>query len=179
MPFYAVQDSDWDWAQADGDAVIVEADNPEEAASKAVAKWLEVDAHAFDGAQLKVAPINLMGIIGCECTDDGVQFDGFQYIPRGDPAAPPLLTLGTWFGLSYSSWLTMPRVMMEAMPEEWQQRMADLLYEYDAAFPNNPDIYSQVNILVAGKQWLLNYRHPDREKINECRAQARDDATAN
>ena len=29
--------------------------------------------------------------------------------------------LSRWFGLSYASWLTMPRVMMEAMPEEWQE----------------------------------------------------------
>ena len=83
--------------------------------------------------------------------------------------------LGCWFGLSYASWLTMPRVMMEAMPKEWQQRMARLLNEYEDAFPNQPDIGTRVQITKHGKlvkalPHLLNYRHPDKAKIDAMRA---------
>lgn len=85
-------------------------------------------------------------------------------------------SLSCWFGLSYASWLTMPRVLMEAMPEDWQERMAVLLNEYGGAFPNQPDLSTRVQIVVDGKMvkcppWLLNYRHPDHgeiAKLREC-----------
>lgn len=82
--------------------------------------------------------------------------------------------LQCWFGLSYASWLTMPRVLMEAMPEQWQSQMAELLYQYDSAFPNQPDIGTRVQITKDGKliktpSWLINYRRPERDKINELR----------
>ena len=35
------------------------------------------------------------------------------------------LDLSNWFGLSYASFLTLPRVLMEAMPEEWQRKMTN------------------------------------------------------
>ena len=82
--------------------------------------------------------------------------------------------LQCWFGLSYASWLTLPRVLMEAMPDRWQADMAKLLHEYDEAFPNQPDIGTRVQITHKGKliktpEWLLNYRHPDRSEINRMR----------
>ena len=82
--------------------------------------------------------------------------------------------LDCWFNLSYASWLTLPRVLMRAMPEEWQVKMAQLLFEYDAAFPNQPDIGTRVQITKAGKliktpEWLINYRRPHYDKINELR----------
>jgi hypothetical protein len=83
-------------------------------------------------------------------------------------------SLSCWFGLTYASWLTMPRVLMEAMPEDWQERMAVLLNEYDDAYPNKPDIGTRVQIVADGKlikcpPWLLNYRHPDRSEISKMR----------
>ena len=83
--------------------------------------------------------------------------------------------LSCWFGLSYASFLTMPRVMMEAMPEEWQDRMADLLCEYDEAFPNQPDIGTRVQItkndkLIKTPGWLVNYRHPDYAQLDKMRS---------
>lgn len=79
--------------------------------------------------------------------------------------------LSCWFGLSYASFLTLPRVMMEAMPEEWQKKMAVLLNEFDDAFPNQPDIGTRVQITQNGKliktpEWMINYRHPDYAIIN-------------
>ena len=83
--------------------------------------------------------------------------------------------LSLWFELSYAAWLTIPRVLMEAMPDDWQGRMAKLLNEYDEAFPNQPDIGTRVQITQRGKliktpYWLINYRYPDREQIDRLRA---------
>jgi len=83
--------------------------------------------------------------------------------------------LQLWFSLSYASWLTMPRVLMEAMPEEWQEKMAELLNQYDEAFPNQPDLGTRVQVIKDGKltktpHWLLNYRRPDRGMVNRMRS---------
>lgn len=84
--------------------------------------------------------------------------------------------LSYWWELSYASFLTLPRVLMEAMPTEWQDKMADLLNEYNAAFPNQPDIGTQVRItdrggrLIPCPDWLKNYRHPDVKEIEKLRS---------
>jgi len=85
-------------------------------------------------------------------------------------------SLPLWFGLSRASWLTLPRVLMQAMPKSWQRRMANLLFEYDEAFPYQPDIGTRVQITKNGKliktpEWLLNYRCPDQNMINSLRKQ--------
>lgn len=82
--------------------------------------------------------------------------------------------LACWFGLSYASFLVLPRVLMQDMPTEWQERMAVLLNEHDDAFPNQPDIGTSVRAAHNGKltkmpQWLLNYRHPVRDEIAKVR----------
>jgi hypothetical protein len=79
--------------------------------------------------------------------------------------------LQCWFGFSYSSFAVLPRVLMEAMPDEWQKRMAALLHEYSESFPNQPDIGARVQATKGGKltkfpEWVLNYRHPDRGTID-------------
>ncbi|WP_289139563.1 hypothetical protein [uncultured Pseudomonas sp.] len=82
--------------------------------------------------------------------------------------------LACYFGLTYASWLTLPRVLMEAMPEEWKRSMATLLNQYDDAYPNQPSYGTTVRVTVDGKmvrtpEWLINYRHPDRAIINQVR----------
>lgn len=52
MKTYLVQDSDWDWLSLDGDAVIVQAETPEEAAIKVCEQW------DCDGACVKISEIN-------------------------------------------------------------------------------------------------------------------------
>lgn len=79
--------------------------------------------------------------------------------------------LSCYFGLSYASWLTLPRVLMEAMPEKWQGEMATLLNEYDDAIKNAPDVGTRVQITKNGKliktpDWLIRYRRPDKDAIN-------------
>jgi hypothetical protein len=77
-----------------------------------------------------------------------------------------------WFGLSYASFLTMPRVMMHAMPDDWQARMAQLCEEWDATWCNQPDIGSRVQVtdgkgkLIKTPRWILNYRHPDTRQLD-------------
>lgn len=84
--------------------------------------------------------------------------------------------LAAYWGLSYASWLTLPRVLMEAMPTEWQERMAVLLNEYDDTLPNQPAYGTTVRITKDGKlvptpEWLTNYQHPDRSMIAQIKGE--------
>lgn len=79
-----------------------------------------------------------------------------------------------WFGGSRAAFLTLPRVLMHAMPHDWQGQMAQLLEQYDKTFPNQPDIGTRVqavqgNRLVKFPEWVLNYRRPDTAAIDALR----------
>ena len=79
--------------------------------------------------------------------------------------------LSLWFGLSYASFLVLPRVLMDCMPKEWKQKMALLLFEYDESYPNQPDFGTRVQITQHGKliktpDWIINYRYPDYRTID-------------
>lgn len=39
--------------------------------------------------------------------------------------------LHLWFGLSYASYLVVPRAILQSMPDDWQGRLAALLNEAD------------------------------------------------
>lgn len=78
-----------------------------------------------------------------------------------------------FFGLSYASWVTLPRAVMHEMPDDWQKRMAICLEEFEEAFPNWHDGH---NFTVSAKkgrrfvglpEWLCNYRRPLTALINE------------
>ncbi|HEK2896779.1 hypothetical protein [Proteus terrae] len=81
--------------------------------------------------------------------------------------------LWNWFGLSYASFLVIPRVLMHEMPTEWQDKMAALLHEYDETF----DTSAVCNSVVVGAKdknnrfmkmpEYMNYRRPDREEIDK------------
>jgi hypothetical protein len=85
--------------------------------------------------------------------------------------------LWTWFSLSYASWLTLPRVLMHAMPDEWQGKMAALLEEYDERFCTwKENLGTRVQVTNGGKiaktpRWLVEYRHPDKSKIDSLRGE--------
>jgi len=79
-----------------------------------------------------------------------------------------------WFGLSYASFLTLPRVFMHEMPDEWQNKMATLLQEFDAAFdtrdlPNTTVRATKNGKLVKMPDFIINYRHPGQERIEACK----------
>ncbi len=84
--------------------------------------------------------------------------------------------LSCWFGLSYNSFAVMPRVLMEAMPMEWQEKMAELLNDFTDTWTNWPDgsgcrVQYEINGKLAKMpEWLLNYRHPDHSEIDRLRA---------
>jgi hypothetical protein len=88
--------------------------------------------------------------------------------------------LQEWFELSYASFLVLPRVLMQEMPDEWQEKMADLLNEYEDTFDTS-DIgidgtrvqAIKNNKLIKMPIELLNYRHPDRDFINSIRIKER------
>lgn len=81
-----------------------------------------------------------------------------------------------WFSLSYAAFLTMPRVLMHAMPDEWQRKMARLLEEYDETYSIWPEKWgTRVNFTYDNKlakwpDWVLNYRYPDFGEIAKLRA---------
>jgi len=75
-----------------------------------------------------------------------------------------------WFGLSRSSWLTLPRVMMHEMPDEWQLKMTELLEEWDetwdsSSMPSPHVAAKEGNKFTRWPRWLLNYRRPDKGEI--------------
>lgn len=85
--------------------------------------------------------------------------------------------LWLWFGLTRASFLTLPRVMMHAMSDNWQRDVAKLLNEFDSAFPNAPAIGFTVRAtkgkkLVPMPECLINYRRPMRDEIDGMRGDA-------
>lgn len=84
--------------------------------------------------------------------------------------------LWTWFGLSYASFLVLPRVLMHEMSIEWQDKMAALLHEYDETFDTSPVCHSVIvsakdknNRFMKMLEYILNYRHPERDEITKLR----------
>lgn len=81
------------------------------------------------------------------------------------------------FNLTYANWFTWPRVLMESMPYEWQQKFVELWKEFDETFPEwFGDLHFYVNAKKENKytklpEHLCNYRHPDRKSINDLKVQ--------
>jgi hypothetical protein len=83
-------------------------------------------------------------------------------------------TIHDWFELTYAQYLTVPRSILEAMPEGWQDRFVALLEELDDTFDWRPE---------AGRYWcrlkdgdgrfvhdpFMEYRRPDRDAIERAR----------
>lgn len=83
--------------------------------------------------------------------------------------------LWQWFGLSYSSWLVMPRVLLHAMPDDWQGQLAKLLEQWEDAFNTDDFPEPSVSARAGGRltkwpEWLLNYRHPNHAQIDALRS---------
>ena len=81
--------------------------------------------------------------------------------------------LHLWFGLSYAAFLVMPRVAMMQMPKEWQEKMAELLNQYDETIDKSAFGVGGCRVqaltgdgkLMKMPQELLNYRHPRPEDV--------------
>lgn len=85
--------------------------------------------------------------------------------------------LSLWFELSYARYLTVPRSILEAMPDEWQGKLAALMREMDETFDWRPEEGRYYCYLrdAAGhfrSDSLQEYRHPDRGLIESLRRKA-------
>ncbi len=74
--------------------------------------------------------------------------------------------LEVFFGLTRSSYLVLPRVYLQAMPNEWQEKFVALLQEFEAAAKtagiNIPDKYHVNHLDPKGrfvKVEVPDYRH--------------------
>lgn len=80
-----------------------------------------------------------------------------------------------WFGLTYASYLCLPRSLLEAMPVEWQRRFVGCLRELEAEFPVcwPPDGTYDVRVRNEKGRFvddpLRQYRRPDRVLIESLR----------
>jgi hypothetical protein len=80
-----------------------------------------------------------------------------------------------WFGLTYAAWLVLPRLYLEAMPEDWQRKFVVLLKELGATFddwePEGTEIVVQLKgergWLVAPPSWVTEYRHGSAEHVRK------------
>ncbi len=82
------------------------------------------------------------------------------------------------FGLSYASWMVMPRVLMCEMPNDWQKDMVrlwdefnemwdmDLLYKHGEPFVQ---LRKGGKFISIEKTGLPHYRHPQRGGIEHFR----------
>jgi len=57
-----------------------------------------------------------------------------------------------WFGLSYASYFSIPRAVLEAMPVEWQARWVEVMREVDETF-------DWMSILPDDSTYTVNLRH--------------------
>ncbi|KTK27188.1 hypothetical protein ASU66_17075 [Enterobacter hormaechei subsp. xiangfangensis] len=81
--------------------------------------------------------------------------------------------LQLWFGLSHAAFCVMPRVFMEAMPKQWQEQMAQLLFEYDDTINTRVCVVHSCFVTVKDSNNrfmkmpddIVNYRHPRKDFI--------------
>lgn len=70
-----------------------------------------------------------------------------------------------WFSLSYANYMVLPRVLLQSMPDEWQEKFVDLLEEYDDHWCSLPEDFQpgsyRVNAVRDGQLVSLkSYRLP-------------------
>lgn len=74
------------------------------------------------------------------------------------------------FGLSYASYLVVPRSLLQLMPGDWQHALVELLEEFGIAFPGETSEYA---VFKRDREHrgrfvrdpLRNYRYPDEEAV--------------
>jgi len=61
--------------------------------------------------------------------------------------------INAWFQLTYSSYLILPRLVLESMPKEWQQKLVDLLEEVQEIieFPEDYTASYSIQYRINGK----------------------------
>lgn len=92
-----------------------------------------------------------------------------------DPT-PHVPKVHDWFGLTYASYLTLPRVILQSMPGEWQERFVACLNELNEEFDPMalPDVDYTVMVRHPTTGRFVehpygSYRYPDRALIDSWR----------
>lgn len=84
--------------------------------------------------------------------------------------------LTRWWGIGRTSFVVMPRVLMEEMPVEWQGKMADLMKEWDDKWDlSGEEIHNcgvrftsnKTGRMIKTPEWFLNYENPNNEIIEK------------
>lgn len=77
-----------------------------------------------------------------------------------------------WFGLTYASYLVLPRSLLQEMPTDWQAKFVGLLHEMEREFPGHDGKY-EVHVRGESKRYesdpLSDYRRPDAAAIAKAR----------
>lgn len=61
--------------------------------------------------------------------------------PGPDPTIIDEDPIHLWFGLSYASYLVIPRAVLQSMPHDWQSRLISLMDELNETIDWMPDDY--------------------------------------
>ena len=91
----------------------------------------------------------------------------------------PRYNISNFFGLSYASWLVVPRITMEHMSADWQEKMYNLLDELHNEFPNWDEEMGDIIVThkVKGQfaklpSSVCQYRYPDKDFLQRARKHA-------
>lgn len=99
----------------------------------------------------------------------------FPIIVGHEPASWCEQDVHGWFDLSYASYLTLPRSLMQEMPAEWQHRMVELLERMHEEFPEEHSGYAVFKRDRETGRFTLDrlraYRHPDESAIAAARGE--------
>ncbi len=85
-----------------------------------------------------------------------------------------------WFGLTYSSYLVLPRALLQEMPTEWQRRFVDSIEEIRDYFDCG-EVEDDYMVKLRDKDGrfktdpLGQYRHPNRAYIENMKWVKEDD----
>lgn len=88
-----------------------------------------------------------------------------------------MININDWFGCSRASFLVMPRVLIEDMPEEWQGKMSELLEQHDDSYDQSKmGVYgctvqavNDENKFCKMPEEVKNYRRPCKEFLDRVR----------
>ncbi len=82
------------------------------------------------------------------------------------PDAAPMIEGESWeyFGLSYASWLVLPRIALQSMPAPWQAQFFALVREMEDTLAYPPGYTGEFTVSMRdGKKFVKNvfphYRH--------------------
>jgi hypothetical protein len=92
--------------------------------------------------------------------------------------------VSSFFSLSYANYLTVPRVLMEAMPIDWQRRFCALVGEMQEVFDYwaHDELNATYDVRLRGadgryqRDPLSEYRRPNRDYIESLKRRPDDDA---